>query len=586
MGTCGMDWDELDEAEAAAEARKREGSSSKVPDNGGQQPTSDKVERKKFNPYSILGVAPDATDAVIKSAYRKGSLKVHPDHNPDPSAAAQFRELTEAKDFLLNPLKRLLYNVANGHRQRTVNIEWWLDWDQMFAEIDLSSEDLSLPSPENLGPERPILSPHNAFDILVIGATGLVGMLLCMLLHRNVGSQWTWAIAGRDGRKLKMLEEKFGNVPQFRGSTRVETPQQFEELASKARVVLDVTGPKFEVDGAYAEACIRAGTHYIENSGYPGDYIAARRLRDRLDQKAKDAKVCMIFFCGWTSVHMDVGVWEVVQHLKSRHKVATRRVDAYESMQGFTISGTSLKSYVGNKDTDAELKKYGQEFLLGGVRRRGVRQEDADKSGPFEDECAGMWVATGELPELWATRCTCGLLDKTPEAYGDDFFFQNWVLFGEDKQAADTSKMANMFLKRGYKKYVEMKRIPPPGCGPKERIRQECTVSRIFVAQADQKQKDPQKAYCSMRVGPGGMGDPYEGSAAIMIEAAYCVLDALHSGKEGTLRTGFGTPAYHLCRLGLRDRLVARGYSIQVRDGAPPQDLFRSVISSTMAIEG
>jgi len=39
----------------------------------------------------ILGVAQDADERDLKSAYRRGSLKYHPDHNPhDPDANKKF----------------------------------------------------------------------------------------------------------------------------------------------------------------------------------------------------------------------------------------------------------------------------------------------------------------------------------------------------------------------------------------------------------------------------------------------------------------------------------------------------------------
>jgi len=57
--------------------------------------------------YELLGVDEEAGEKEIQAAYRKGSLRCHPDRNPDdPEAAQKFDRLTRAKDLLLNPVER------------------------------------------------------------------------------------------------------------------------------------------------------------------------------------------------------------------------------------------------------------------------------------------------------------------------------------------------------------------------------------------------------------------------------------------------------------------------------------------------
>lgn len=63
------------------------------------------------NPYEVLGVARDASDADIKKAYHKLVMKYHPDRNPgDKTAEEKFKEVNNAFEILKDPQKRAAYD--------------------------------------------------------------------------------------------------------------------------------------------------------------------------------------------------------------------------------------------------------------------------------------------------------------------------------------------------------------------------------------------------------------------------------------------------------------------------------------------
>ena len=66
---------------------------------------------EKRDYYEVLGIGKNATDAEIKSAYRKLAKKYHPDLNPgNKEAEEKFKEVNEANDVLSAPQKRQRYD--------------------------------------------------------------------------------------------------------------------------------------------------------------------------------------------------------------------------------------------------------------------------------------------------------------------------------------------------------------------------------------------------------------------------------------------------------------------------------------------
>jgi molecular chaperone DnaJ len=96
------------------------------------------MQRKDY--YGILGVARDADEGEIKTAYRKLALRNHPDTNSDdPQAEDRFKEISEAYEVLSNGEKRNRYDLGRDPLSspfRTSPLDPWSDpFENYFSQF-------------------------------------------------------------------------------------------------------------------------------------------------------------------------------------------------------------------------------------------------------------------------------------------------------------------------------------------------------------------------------------------------------------------------------------------------------------------
>ena len=83
------------------------------------QPTPDivnEIMRHRGDPYGMLGLAVNASDADLKKAFRLKCLKVHPDKCPHPSATTAFQLLNDAFASVSEPGKRAAFDATRSYR--------------------------------------------------------------------------------------------------------------------------------------------------------------------------------------------------------------------------------------------------------------------------------------------------------------------------------------------------------------------------------------------------------------------------------------------------------------------------------------
>lgn len=96
-------------------------------------------EIQVFEPFSILGLEPGASDAEIKKAYRRLSILYHPDKNPDPDANKYFVEfISKAYQALTDPISRENFEKY-GHPDGRQGFQMGIALPQFLLNIDGAS---------------------------------------------------------------------------------------------------------------------------------------------------------------------------------------------------------------------------------------------------------------------------------------------------------------------------------------------------------------------------------------------------------------------------------------------------------------
>jgi len=82
------------------------------------------MSHNPFNAYHLLEISANATEEEIKKAFKLKALEFHPDkHDNAKPASVLFNILVQAKDILLDPVKRKEHDYANGIKEKPLPFE-------------------------------------------------------------------------------------------------------------------------------------------------------------------------------------------------------------------------------------------------------------------------------------------------------------------------------------------------------------------------------------------------------------------------------------------------------------------------------
>lgn len=390
------------------------------------------------------------------------------------------------------------------------------------------------------------MSNTNELDIIIYGATGYTGRLVCEYMWQQYGhdvSSVNWAMAGRSLDKLEQVRDELGissGVPLIVADA--SSTSSMDSLAQRAHVVATTVGPYQLYGSDLVRACAENGTDYVDLCGEPA---WMHEMIDAYGETAKASGARIVFSCGFDSIPFDLGVLFLQQTAQEKIGGPVSRIKGrVRSMQG-TFSGGTLASF---KATMAAAAKKPE--MIGVLMDPFALTQDfsgpEQPSGlaPIFDEELDSWSA----PFIMATINTKNIHRSNlllGHAYGTDFVYDEMLLTGPGdsgeavaKAVAEDKSMAENPIK--------------PGEGPSKEERDSGFYEVLFAGSNG----DGKTVSVSVR----GDKDPGYGSTSKMIaESAVCLL----LNRDTELR-GILTPASALGSL-LIDRLQQHaGLTFQV----------------------
>ncbi|OON81815.1 saccharopine dehydrogenase family protein [Streptomyces tsukubensis] len=372
-------------------------------------------------------------------------------------------------------------------------------------------------------------------DLVLYGATGFVGALTAERLAATAPAGLRWALAGRDGGKLRRLRERLAadhpacaDLPLL--TVGADDPVALRELAAGTRVVATTVGPYRDHGQELVAACADAGTDYADLAGEP-EFIDLTYVRHH--ERARETGARLVHSCGFDSVPHDLGAYFTVGHLPEGVPL---RVDGYVHVDAAPSGGT-LASTLDIMSRPGAARAAARDRAAHEPRTAGGRRVRAPLGVPHYSGEVGAWA----LPLPTLDPSVVARSARSLDRYGPDFRYRHFaavhrlpMAFGGVAAALALVGGAQLPpVRRG------LTRLLSPGSGPDDVRRARSTFSVRFVGEGGGR-----RVFTEITGGDPGYGE----TAKILAEAALSLaLDELPA------TSGQVTPA-----VAMGDALTAR----------------------------
>ena len=270
------------------------------------------------------------------------------------------------------------------------------------------------------------------FDLVIFGATGFTGRLVAEYINATYGATINWAMAGRSKEKLKEVRAEMGiasDVPLIVADSA--DSRSLNRMAAKTKSVLTTVGPYQLYGTPLVEACVKAGTDYVDLSGEPA---WMHDIIEKYDDAAKASGARIVHSCGFDSIPFDLGVLYLQQAAKEKTGAPCQTIRGrVRQMQG-TFSGGTAASFgatMVRASKEPEVLTWLKDPFSLCPEFSGPAQPTGHK--PIYEADLNSWSA----PFIMASINTKNIHRSNAlmeHAYGENFIYDEMVLTGPGEQ--------------------------------------------------------------------------------------------------------------------------------------------------------
>lgn len=225
-------------------------------------------------------------------------------------------------------------------------------------------------------------SGDKEFDVVVWGATGFVGKLVCERLAYKYQGEVKWAMAGRSQEKLEGVRDSCAALNGVAKDTTIllgdlKDPASLAAIARRTKVIMAMAGPYAKYGEPIVQACVQEGAHYVDITG---ETWFIRDMIDKYHDKAEERRVRIVTCCGYDSIPSDMGTFFLASYVNE--KLGKKLSDVRMLMVGGAggVSGGTIDSLFNPEVSSDQYKTAKHPYCLNPPDQRTGR-DGSDQAG-------------------------------------------------------------------------------------------------------------------------------------------------------------------------------------------------------------